>query len=338
VARDLQEAGIRLDVAEASIRTPEQLAEVKQLRAVSEHLKLFFGAVRRGLSKYEAAEEVQIGGVVAAIVEVDAESVTLFIERSKRSFTIATMPAAMALFFARSGAAEDQPLAAAFFGTFQAVDPGGDRDQARVLLSRAAAGGVPVEDVLPLLDGPPLASRREPVPAAELIAAATVSVQGPLSEAIVSAESGPSKSMVARRFLDAARSADNSPEQYAALEQARDWAVSAGDPATALAALDELDRWFEFDGLEQKSKALGAALAGRATSKSVLLAVTAALKLADEAERAGRDELALSFADIAYNASRKTRESDLVKRAYRRRSELSDKVKSRSSKSAPKKR
>jgi hypothetical protein len=330
VARDLQEAALRLDAAEANVRLPAHLDEVKQLRALSEQLKLFFNAVRRGLAKYEPTEEINIGGLVAAIVDVGPDRVTLFIEGSKRNFTIASMPTAMVLFFARSGADENQPAAAAFFGAFHAADRLGDRATARALWRRAGAADVPVEDLLPLLDGPPLAARREPVPDADLVAAAAARVQGPLSDLIVSAESGPRKSLVAAKLLDAARRADNSPEQYAALQQARDWAVSAGDPATALAALDELGRWFDVDGLELKSKALGAALAGRSTSQSVLQAATVALELSAQAERDGRDELALTFSDIAYNAARQTRESELVKRAYRRRSELSDKIKSRS--------
>jgi hypothetical protein len=342
VARDLREAALRLDVAEANIRLPEQLDEVKQLRALAGQLGLFFDAVRAGLGKYRPTEEINIGGLVAAIVDVGPDRVTLLIEGSKRNFTIATMPVAMVLFFARAGADENQPAAAAFFGAFHAVDPLGDRETARALWRRAAAADVPVEDLLPFVDGPPLASRREAVPDAELVAAAATRVQGPLADLIVAAESGPQKTLVAKKLLDAARQADNSTEQYAALEQARDWAISAGDPATVLAALEELDRWFDVDALALKSKALGAALAGQATSESALLAATAALALSAEAERAGRDELALTLADTAYAAARKTRESDLIKRAYRRRSELSDKIKSgsrsRSSKSSPAKR
>jgi hypothetical protein len=342
VARDLQEAARRLDAAEANIRLPEQLDEVKHLRALAKQLGLFFDAVRAGLQKHRPTEEINIGGLMAAIVDVGPDRVTLFIEGSKRDFTIATMPVAMALFFARAGADENQPAAAAFFGAFHAVDPLGDRETARALLRRAAAADVPVEDLLPFVDGPPLASRRELVPDADLVAAAATRVQGPLADLIVAAESGPQKTLVAKKLLDAARRVDNSPEQYAALQQARDWAVSAGDPATVLAALDELDRWFDVDAIALKSKALGAALAGQATSESALLATTAALELSADAERAGRDELALTLADIAYNAARKTRESELIKRAYRRRSELSEKIKSggrsRSSKSSPAKR
>ena len=114
------------------------------------------------------------------------------------------------------------------------------------------------------------------------------------------------------------------PEPQDALPQTKNEPPRpAGDPATALAVLDELDRWFDVDALALKSKALGAALAGRVTSKSALLAATVALELSAEAERAGRDELALTLSNTAYAAARKARESELIKRAYRRRSELS---------------
>ena len=338
VARDLDEAARRLDVAEKNIRLPDQLAEVKQLRALAEQLGLFFDAVHRGLGKYEATEEINIDGLVAAIVEVRPEGVTLFIEGSQRDYTIATMPANVTLFFARSGADENRPAAAVFYGAFYAVDPQGDRDKARQLWQQAAAADLSVDDLLPFVDGPPLASRREPIPGADLVTAAAARVQGPLADLIVTAESGPRKSLVATKMLDAARRADNSPEQYAALQQARDWAVSAGDPTTALAALDELGRWFDVDALELKSKALGAALAGRVTTDSATFAATVAMELSAEAHRAGRDELALTLADTAYLAARKARDGALVKRAYRWRSEVqadNKKTKSRPAKSSP---
>lgn len=341
VARDLDEAGRRLDVAEKNIRLPDQLAEVKRLRRLAEQLGLFFDAVRAGLGKYQATEEINIDGLVAVIVEVRPGGVALFIEGSQRNFSIATMPANMTLFFARSGADENQSAAAVFFGAFHAVDPQGDRDKARQLWQRATAADLPVDDLLPLLDGVALGARREPVPDAGLVEAAGIQLQGQLADLIVTAESGSRKSLVATKLLDAARRADNSPEQYAALQQARDWAVSAGDPATALAALDELGRWFDVDALALKSKALGAALAGRVTIESATLAATAAMELSAEAQRAGRDELALTLADTAYSAARKSRDSALVKRAYRWRSEVqadNKKTKSRPAKSSPQKR
>lgn len=184
----------------------------------------------------------------------------------------------------------------------------------------AAAAEPPVDDSR---------ARRAPVPSKEQITAAEVRVQSPLAELIIAADSPARKSRVATRLLESARQSASPAEQYAALSKARDWAVSAGDPATALAAVTELARRFDVDGLALQSEALGASLAGRATNEAVVLAVEAALKLSDEAERAGRDELALTLADIAYNAARKTRESRWTKRAYRRRSELSEKIKSR---------
>ncbi|MEX0678223.1 MAG: hypothetical protein WD063_14175 [Pirellulales bacterium] len=340
VARDLDEARRQLDVAEKNIRLPEQLVEVKQLRALAEQLALFFDAVRAGWQKFQPAEEVRIDGLVAAVVEARPDRLTLFVEGSQRSYTIATMPSGMVLFFARAGADEKAPPAAVFFGAFYAIDPQGDRDKARQSWQRAAAAGLSVDDLLPLVEGPALGSRREGVPDAARVEAAAKQLQGRLADLIVSAESGPRKSLVAAKMLEAARRADNSAEQYAALEQARDWAVSAGDPAAALAALDELGRWFDGDWLALKSQALGASLAGRVTSESAAGAAASAMALSAEAQRAGRGELALTLADTAYAAARKAGDGALVKRAYQWRTEVqaAEKSKSRPSKSSPAKR
>jgi hypothetical protein len=320
-ARDLDEAAGQLDAAEKNIILPKQRDEVRQLRALAKQLGLFFVAVRGGLKKFQPTEVIHVDDLVAAIVEVGPESVTLFIEGARRNFTIATMPASIMLFFARAGADEKSPLAAIFFGAFYAVDPQGDPAKARQLWQQAAAADVPVEDLLPLVAGPALASRREPIPDAALVDAAGKVLEERFAEAIVGAKSGVQKSKVALQLLDAARQASHAAEQYAALSQARDWAISAGDPATALEASDALGKSFDVDALMLKSAALGAATAGTLTPKSAARAATAAIELSAEAQRAGGGELALSLADTGYTCARKSHDSALVKRAYQRRSE-----------------
>jgi hypothetical protein len=318
-ARDLDKASGQLDAAEKNIVLPRHLDEVRQLRALAGQLRLFFDAVRSGLKKFEPTEQIDVDGLIAAIVEVKPDGVTLFVERSRKSYTLATMPANTVLFFARAGADENNPLAAAFYGAFYAIQ--GDRDKARQAWQRAAAADVPVDDLLPLLSGPPLGSRRVPVPEAKLLDAARVELQGRFADEIVAAQNPVRKSVLASKLLDAAGGADNAAEQFAALTQARQWAILAGDPMAALAAIDEMGRSFEVDPLELKSQALGLALAGKMSAKSAASAAAAAIDLSSAAERAGRGDLALSLADTAYNAARKSRDSALIKRAYSRRTE-----------------
>jgi hypothetical protein len=165
----------------------------------------------------------------------------------------------LALHFARAAADEQSPAAAVFFGAFLAIDAQGDPQQARQLWQRAVAAGADVDNLLPLLEGPSLAARRAPVPDAGRVEAAGRWVQGQLADLIISAENAPRRALLAARMLEASRRAQTSAEQYAALEQACDWAISAGAPLQALAAVEELADWFAVDGLELKSKALGAA-------------------------------------------------------------------------------
>ncbi len=88
--------------------------------------------------------------------------------------------------------------------------------------------------------------------------------------------------------------------------------------------IDELGRWFEADVLALKSEALGVALAGTTSTAAAARAATAAMMLTDQADEAGRRELASTLADTAYTAARKSRDGGLVKAAYRRRQELAE--------------
>ncbi len=293
--------------------------------ALSEQLGLFFAAVRSGWQKYETTEEIEWDGNRAAIVEVGPDRVGLFIEGQRRDYTVATLPAGLALFFAHASADERAPQAQVFYGAFQAVDPAGDRARARALWQQAKAAGMEVGALLPLLDGPPLSEHRQKVPPAALVDAARDKIQGQFADAILAAKSGRQKARLASQILKTARSAKGLSEQYAALDEAREWAISGGDPVTALAAIDALDKTFAVDLLELKSEALGASIAGLVSTDSAAKAASAALALSDQAEQAGRMELAGTLADTAYTAARKARESPLIRRAHERRQALSDK-------------
>jgi hypothetical protein len=325
-ARHPGEARRQLERAEKSAASPGERDQVRQLRSLAEQVALFLDAVQRGLKKYQATEEITIDGMAMAIVEVFPDRVTLFIEGARRSYTIAAMPANVALFFARSAADEDDPAAAVFFGAFYAVE--GDRGRARALWQAAGAAGAPVEDLLPLVARAPAATKHPAAPEAKQLAAARQAVQQRFDEAIVAAKTPAQKAQFAASLLEAGRAMDDAAEQYAAFEQARDWAVAGGDPATALLAIDALGESFGADKLELKSKALGASIAGRITAQSAAAAAAAAIGLSVEAQRASRAELALSLADTAYAAARKARDSALVKQAYARRSEAQEQLKS----------
>jgi hypothetical protein len=334
-ARDLSAASKHLAAAEKLGSAPGQRDQVRQLRALSEQLALFLDAVRAGLKKYGATEEIDIDGTIAAIIETRMDGVTLFIEGSRRAYTIANMPAKVALFFARSAADEDDPRAAVFFAAFHAVDPQGDRGRARAMWQPAAAAGQPVDDLLPLVAGVPLTIERQPVPDAAELSAARDAIREQFAEAIVKARSPAERALVATQLLGAGAAAKDPAERYAALDEARTWAVAGGSPLVALEAIDHLGKSFDVDVLELKSKALGTAVAGAANAKSSAAAATVAISLSAEAQRAGRADLALSLADTAYAAARKARDSVLIKRAYARRGEAQAAVKeSRDSKAS----
>jgi hypothetical protein len=325
VARDVDGAKQVLDTAEKSLPGEDRRHEIVELRALGEQLALFLAAVRAGLQKYEATEEIQWDGNTAAVIEVGKDRVALFIEGQPRDFSVSNMPAELALFFARAAADESSPQAQVFYGAFHVVDPDGDRAAARRLWQQARAADMPVDLLLPLLDQPPLSERRQPVPAGPALEAARDQVQEPLAEVILAAKTGPQKSRLAVRLLAMGRAAQDSTQQYAAFDEAREWAISAGDPATALAAIDALGQTFAVDVLVLKSEALGASVAGSGSTAAAAKAASAALALSDEAEQAGRLELAGTLADTAYTAARKARDGALIRQAHQRRQALSGK-------------
>jgi hypothetical protein len=336
VARDAKRAARELDLADQHAKSPEQRAQVRRFRALHAQLDLFFEAVRVGLKKIEPTEEFDLGETIAAVVEVGPESLALFIEGSRRDYTLSTLPAGVALLVAQGGASENAPPAQVFWGAFQAVDPQGNRDTARQLWQAAARAGQAVDDLLPFLQAAELAVQREPAPEPPLLAAAEKRVRENFISAIEAAKTSQRKSALALALITAAQESETSDQQYALLSQAVGWAASAADPQPVVLAIDELEVWFEVDALALKSKALSAAVKASTTRATAKPIAAAALALADRAEAEGRRELTQALADTAYAAAQKARNVDLLKRANRRRGKLDPSLqKSRKAKASP---
>ena len=126
-----------------------------------------------------------------AVVTAAADSVTLHVEGQQRPYTVATLPGKIALVIAAGGANPEIPKAKVFFAAFQAIDPGCDRAAARQLLDAAAAGGVPVDDLLPFCEAGALAIEREQVPDKQGVAAVDKWVEEKFAAEFLAAKTRP---------------------------------------------------------------------------------------------------------------------------------------------------
>jgi hypothetical protein len=326
VVRDLKGAARALDAAETRAQSFAERSELKRFRALVHELDLFFAALGAGMRKLEATDELPVGDSFVIVIESGPETVAVRAEGSRHDYTLATLPAKIALVVAEGGADPSLPKVQLFRGAFLAVDPQGDRDASRELWQSAAAAGESVDDLLPFLEASALALEREPAPDAALLAQAEQTVGNTFSKAIAAAKSRPKKSELAAKLMQAAAEAENSAEQFAALQQARGLWAAAGDGAGACQAIDELAAWFDVDALAIKSETLAAASTS-ATGAGAKQIAAAALDLADEAKSANRGELAASFIATAESMARKARDSELLNRAKERRKQLAPPVK-----------
>lgn len=274
------------------------------------------------MKRLQPTDELHFDDAIVSVIETGPESVALFIEGSRRNYTLATMPVKLAVEIATFGTDEKSPDAQVFFGAFQAVDPQGDRAAVRKLWASAAASGVDVDELLPFLDRPSPAIDRENVPERRALAEAVDRIDKQFSAQIGLAKSTQRKSELAASLIAAARTADESADQYALLAQASRWATSAPDPRVALAAIDELALWFDVDALSLKSAALSKCSATPTNSATSHQIASAALELLDQAEKDHRDDLAASLVESAATAAPKSRDAELIKKANARRREL----------------
>ena len=151
-ARDMELAQEHIDQATLEATSPDTAAQVDRVELLSRHLDGFWEAARGTLSKLQAAEEIEIDGEVASVVDASAERLVFRAAGRNHDYSLATLPAKVALYLAKRWLAPDEPASNVALAAFHMVDPKGDRQEARRLLQSAAAGGIDVEPLLAELD------------------------------------------------------------------------------------------------------------------------------------------------------------------------------------------
>jgi hypothetical protein len=128
------------------------------------------------------------------------------------------------------------------------------------------------------------------------------------------------QALAAKLIQQAAETKDDPAAQFVLLREARDLAAQAGDPATALDAVDKLAAGFAVDALAMKSAALAAA--SRAPRAPAALIAKSYLNLIDEAVDADQYDAAIDLATKAETAARLAKDAPLAGEAQSRRKDI----------------
>ncbi len=316
-ARDVALARAQLDQARKLAQRREDRALVQRLELATGHMSRFLAAVRAGIDKLDIVDELKFGDEVVSVVDLGPEKISLRMAGAHHDFTLATLPAPLAVTLAKSVSDSDAGAVLTFLGVFHAVEPGADRSEARRLWQAAAAAGENVDDLLPLIDSDDLTIRREPLPASDVRDEAAERVAREFAATIRGAKTTEQKAFLVRELTSAAAAAEASADQYALLSEACARAALAIDTAGALATIDELARWFEVDPLLLKAEALGKCRAAARDPESSRRVAVAALQLLDESEPP--EAVAKSLVLTAVGAARRARNDELLEEAAARR-------------------
>lgn len=150
--REPGEAEIQLAQATLEATSRESLAKVDRLQLLAMRVGEFWNAVRETLPSLQAGESFDVDGEEVNVVEASAEKIVIRVAGRNREYQLAKMPAKLAATLAARWLEEGNPVSSAVLGAFQAVDPQGDRQQARLLFQQARAGGMNVDPLLEELD------------------------------------------------------------------------------------------------------------------------------------------------------------------------------------------
>ncbi len=148
VTHNVREAETQIDLATFEASAPDTTAMVEQMQAMIAAHRNFWNAVIDGAKTCMAKDELKQGDtVVATVVEATADKIVVRAENKNVSVMhadIGKLPAAAARVLAEKALGVGTPAAALAVGAFLAVDPKGDKAEARTLLEQAGAEGAMV--------------------------------------------------------------------------------------------------------------------------------------------------------------------------------------------------
>jgi hypothetical protein len=327
--RKQAEAKKLIALASQLANTPEEQELVDRVDALEKYVGEFWSAVRDSLKALKPADEIDVDDSTKVIVvEASADTLTIHLGNANRRFTVSQIPSGLAVALAWRSLDANKPENKIFIGAFHLVDPKTGRQFAKQDWNEAAAAGVDVKNLLPLLEPDPKdatlpdakSSDLAIVPDPGALATAEQKIKDEMGNAFSDATSSLKKYELAKKLIEQAESTDAAARRYVMWREARDLAADAGQPATMIQAVDHLGGQFRIDPLDMKADALAnfppkTGAAARAVNE-------AALKLVDEALAAKRRSLADRFAQIAIEAAKATKSIELVRKTQQRSLEI----------------
>ncbi len=147
-----QDAAKKL-VAEASqlAVSDEQHDMVDRVDSLEKYVGEFWSAVHDSVKGLKAADEIDLGSTKVIVVEATAEALTIHVGGQNRRYQVNQLPSGLAVGLALRWLDPKKPENKVFVGAFYLVDPKTGPEQAKQAWDEAAAAGVDVKNLLPLL-------------------------------------------------------------------------------------------------------------------------------------------------------------------------------------------
>jgi hypothetical protein len=333
--RRLAEARKLIETASQLAATADQHDAVDRIDALAKYVEGFWMAVRDAMKALKPTDEIDVTSTRKYIVvEASTDALTLRTEGATRKYTIDSLPSGLAIILALRWFEADKPENKVYVGAFHLVDPKTGPEYAKKDWEAAAAAGVDVKNLLPLLEtkaapdsptAPSAESGPLPVPLADALDKAERKMRTEMEADFAAATKPSEKAELSKKLLEQAASGNDPARRYVMHRAARDLAADAGQPVVMIQAVDQMAVQFRIDALDMKADTLAAF-----PPKSITTGRTwgeAALKLADEAVAAGRQALAGRYAQIAIAAARTANSLDLLHKAQKRAKEIQDAAK-----------
>jgi hypothetical protein len=146
--RDLEAAKAQLDLAKRDSVTLDLRSQVARVRLLARYVERFWKAVKEILPMLTAAEEFEIDGKVASVIDASTDAIIIRMQGTNLEYPLQEIPTALAVALAERGLDKNDRHTPVVIGAFHLIDRTGDSQEARRRFTQAAALGV---DVAPLM-------------------------------------------------------------------------------------------------------------------------------------------------------------------------------------------
>jgi hypothetical protein len=147
VNRDQAKAQEQLDLAYLDARAGDSLMAADRTRQLVETVGEFWHAVTEGTKGLSVAAELTSGDTIAIVTDIEGDKLGLRVNGQNKDYSLSKLPTNLARTIAERWLQADDPNTPMIVAAFWAVDPKGNIDEARDLLSKAATAGADVEDL-----------------------------------------------------------------------------------------------------------------------------------------------------------------------------------------------